>query len=45
MFEEQPEYAVMLSWHYADPIIRKLREAGLKSKIVLPLPEVRISDI
>jgi SAM-dependent methyltransferase len=45
MFEEQPEYALMLSWHYADPIIRKLRQLGLKSKIVLPLPHVHISEI
>lgn len=44
IFDEQPDYAVMLSWHYAEPIIRKLREKGLKSKIVLPLPEVRIYE-
>lgn len=44
IFREQPDYAVMLSWHYADPIIRKLREKGLRSKIVLPLPEVRIVE-
>lgn len=44
MFAEQPEYAVMLSWHYAEPIIRKLRERGLQSRIVLPLPEVHVYD-
>lgn len=44
MFDEQPEYAVMLSWHYAEPIIGKLREKGLRSKIVLPLPEVHVFD-
>ena len=44
MFEEQPDYALMLSWHYADPIIKKLREKGLKSKIIIPLPEVKIID-
>jgi len=42
MFDEQPDYAIMLSWHYAEPIIKKLREKGLKSKIILPLPEVAI---
>ena len=42
MFEEQPDYAVMLSWHYAKPIIAKLRQRGLKSKIIIPLPEVTI---
>lgn len=42
MFDEQPDYAIMLSWHYAEPIINKLREKGLKSKIILPLPEVTV---
>lgn len=45
MFEENPDYVVMLSWHYAEPIIKKLRDKGLKSKIVLPLPSVQILDI
>jgi hypothetical protein len=45
MFEEQPDYAVMLSWHYAEPIIRKLRQKGLTSKVILPLPEVGISAV
>lgn len=44
MFEEQPDYAIMLSWHYAEAIIRKLREKGLKSTIVLPLPEVHVFE-
>ncbi|WP_150288008.1 class I SAM-dependent methyltransferase [Rhabdaerophilum calidifontis] len=42
MFREQPDYALMLSWHYARPIIAKLRQRGLRSKIILPLPEVTI---
>lgn len=44
MFDEQPDYAVMLSWHYATPIIKKLRARGLKSKIIVPLPEVVIDE-
>jgi len=44
MLDEQPDYALMLSWHYAEPIIKKLREKGLKSKIIMPLPEVQILD-
>lgn len=42
MLDEQPDYAVMLSWHYADPIIAKLRAKGLRSRIVVPLPELRV---
>ncbi len=45
MFEEQPDYTIMLSWHYAKPIIAKLRQRGLKSKIIIPLPDVTIDEI
>lgn len=44
MFAEQPDYAVMLSWHYWEPIVAKLRAKGLKARIVLPLPTVRILE-
>lgn len=44
MFDEQPDYAIMLSWHYATPIIAKLREKGLKSKIILPLPTLEVLE-
>lgn len=44
LFEEQPAYALMLSWHYAEPIIAKLRKKGLRSKIVVPLPEFRVLE-
>ena len=44
MFENQPDYALILSWHYWKPIVKKLREKGLKSKIVIPLPYVHILD-
>tara|TARA_B100001057_G_scaffold453594_1_gene498534 strand:+ start:14364 stop:15629 length:1266 start_codon:yes stop_codon:yes gene_type:complete len=44
LLREQPTYAVMLSWHYWQPIVKKLREKGLKSKIVLPLPELVILE-
>jgi len=42
MLKEQPDYVLMLSWHYALPIIKKLRERGLRSKIIVPLPEIEI---
>jgi C-methyltransferase C-terminal domain/Putative zinc binding domain/Methyltransferase domain len=44
MFDEQPEYAVMLSWHYWEDIVKKLRAKGLRSRIVLPLPAVRVLE-
>ena len=42
MFEEQPEYALILSWHIADELAPKLRERGYKGKFLVPLPEPRI---
>jgi len=44
LFETQPDYALILSWHYWRPIVKKLREKGLKSKIIIPLPEVQVLD-
>jgi hypothetical protein len=44
LFAEQPAYALMLSWHYAEPIIASLRERGLRSSIIVPLPELRVLD-
>lgn len=44
LFEEQPEYALLLAWHIADGVIKKLRARGLKSKFIIPLPTVRIVE-
>jgi hypothetical protein len=42
LFREQPAYALLLSWHYAEPIVATLRERGLKSAIIVPLPQLRV---
>lgn len=42
LIEEQPDYVVLLAWHYADAIRKELRQRGLKSKLVMPLPEVKV---
>jgi hypothetical protein len=44
MLDDQPDYAIMLSWHYWRPIVEKLRARGLRSKIVIPLPELRVIE-
>ncbi len=44
LIEEQPDYVVLLAWHYADAIRKELRGKGLKSKLVLPLPELTIIE-
>lgn len=42
LFEDQPEYALLLSWHIADELIPKLAARGFKGKFIVPLPEPRI---
>ena len=45
LFENQPEYVLLLSWHYAKEIIAILRKNGLNSKIIIPLPRVTIDEL
>lgn len=42
LFEEQPEYAILLSWNLKDDIVPKLRKNGYKGKIIVPIPEPKI---
>jgi hypothetical protein len=44
LLRDQPDYIVILAWHYGEPIGRILREMGLKSKLVLPLPNLTVWD-
>ncbi|MGN7614329.1 class I SAM-dependent methyltransferase [Magnetococcales bacterium HHB-1] len=44
MFEEQPEYALIFSWHIAEELIPKLRAKGYKGKFIIPLPEPRLVE-
>ena len=42
LFEEQPDYVLLLAWHIAEPIIKDLRNRGLKSKFIIPLAAVKV---
>ena len=42
LFEDQPEYALLLSWHIADELMPKLRQRGFKGQFIVPLPEPHI---
>jgi hypothetical protein len=41
MLDEQPEFALILSWHIADELAAKLRQRGYKGRFIAPLPEPR----
>jgi hypothetical protein len=45
LFKDQPEYALLLSWHIAEELAANLRKGGYKGKFITPLPEPRILDV
>lgn len=42
LFEDQPEYALLLSWHIADELVGKLVERGFTGNFIVPLPTPRV---
>lgn len=42
LIREQPDYVILLAWHYAEPIMKLLKARGLKSNFVIPLPDFKI---
>lgn len=42
LFTDQPDYALLLSWHIADELIAILRRKGFTGKFIVPLPEPHI---
>lgn len=42
LIDEQPDYVVLLAWHYAKPIMQQLKARGLTSDFVVPLPDFQI---
>ncbi|MFQ5923752.1 MAG: class I SAM-dependent methyltransferase [Anaerolineales bacterium] len=42
LFRDQPEYALLLSWHIADELMPKLTAKGFKGEFIVPLPTPRI---
>ncbi|MEX0840759.1 MAG: class I SAM-dependent methyltransferase [Xanthobacteraceae bacterium] len=41
LFEDQPDCAVIFSWHIADELAPKLKAKGFRGKLVTPLPTPR----
>jgi SAM-dependent methyltransferase len=42
LFREQPDDVVLLAWHLGKEIMADLRKRGLRSRFIMPLPEVTI---
>ena len=42
LIKDKPDYILLLAWHLKKPIINKWRSRGLKSKFIVPLPNLEI---
>ena len=42
LFKDQPEYALLLSWHIAEELVPKLTAKGFHGQYIVPLPSPRI---
>jgi C-methyltransferase C-terminal domain/Methyltransferase domain len=42
LYAEQPDYAVIFSWHIADELAPKLKAKGFRGELITPLPVPRI---
>jgi hypothetical protein len=42
LFSDQPEHALLFSWHIADELVPKLTARGFRGRFIVPLPEPRI---
>lgn len=44
LYNDQPEYALLLSWHIAEELANNIRKKGFKGKFISPLPNPTILD-
>jgi hypothetical protein len=42
LYQDQPEAAVIFSWHIAEELAPKLRANGFKGQLITPLPVPRV---
>jgi hypothetical protein len=42
LYDDQPEYALLLSWHIADELRENLVRKGFRGGFIVPLPEPRV---
>lgn len=42
LYDDQPEYALLLSWHIAEELIPKLTAKGFRGQYIVPLPIPRV---
>jgi hypothetical protein len=44
LWKDQPDYIIILAWHYGDYIIENFKKGGITGKFILPLPEFKLVE-
>lgn len=44
VFSDQPQYALILSWHIGDELARIFRDKGFQGTFIIPLPKPRLVE-
>jgi hypothetical protein len=42
LYAQQPDYALLLSWHIADELMPKIKARGFRGDFIIPLPQPHI---
>ena len=42
LYKNQPDYALLLSWHIAEELMPKIKAKGYRGDFIIPLPKPRI---
>ena len=42
LFSEQPDWAIIFSWHIADELAPKLKDKGFRGQLITPLPSPKV---
>jgi len=42
LYKDQPDYALLLSWHIAEELAPKIKAKGFKGDFIVPLPEPHV---
>jgi hypothetical protein len=45
LFRDQPDYALILSWHIAEELMPKLRKRGFRGGFIIPLPSPKVINV
>ena len=42
ILSDQPDYVLILAWHFQKRLVRMLQKKGFKGNFILPLPKIKI---